>query len=728
MAGVLRQHILSNCPRERFVGRDRELAELVRIASEPRGVLLLSEPGAGTTELLLQTYDSLYKDQQITAPIYFSFDNKSESMADAARRFFRDLLIQITAFRRREPRLLQSGLGLKEIVQKASPQDAMIFAGLTKYFGKRAEKESERAYFLRALSAPMRAAAAGIKLFVMFDSVHELDRFEGGESLLESLVQVFAEAQISVVFAGNRRRLFAAATMRSLPLERLGYRDAGLAVESLVERHGVDINDETRDLMAVQFGRDLSLIDLFLRSAAEQNKPLDSFQKVQQHYADQVFGGRIACRLAAKIDRIIPDAEARKNVIGLMNDDREFGGNKLPMTAWRKRLGLDKTDAGRVLVELNSREFIRLSSGFIGAMDENIVLGDYLSARFRLEVAGENRASVYGRSLTGFIKRAPRLMARFYRQNSAMGVREILSGFSGETVPAALLDHSKFAAEYKGAPDHEVLADLRNSDDRIRLPNIVFAAHTEALYEALGQVTERERSAVGYGFSEPVFTDESEIVWLVAEIDSKLEAARDHTEFWCDRLEMAALMCDLAPYKIWLIAPEGFSTEAQGILAQRNAIGSSKRQVELLRQFLGQGADEPQENAEEYEITLPMEEDAELVAASVLEDIAKRHNFDAKAINQIKTALIEAFINAAEHSLSPDRRVHQKFTVNDRRLTITLSNRGLRLTDKPAVRTESEERRRGWGLNLMRRLMDEVTIEDTDDGTRISMTKFQKQA
>ncbi|MCV5473471.1 ATP-binding protein, partial [Escherichia coli] len=57
--------------------------------------------------------------------------------------------------------------------------------------------------------------------------------------------------------------------------------------------------------------------------------------------------------------------------------------------------------------------------------------------------------------------------------------------------------------------------------------------------------------------------------------------------------------------------------------------------------------------------------------------------------------------------------------------TVTISNRGIRLADvSPAANGSERAKRRGWGLELMRRLMDEVRIEETDDGTRIRMTKF----
>ncbi len=110
-----------------------------------------------------------------------------------------------------------------------------------------------------------------------------------------------------------------------------------------------------------------------------------------------------------------------------------------------------------------------------------------------------------------------------------------------------------------------------------------------------------------------------------------------------------------------------------------------------------------------------------------IEEIARRHHFEPKAINQIKTALLEACVNAAEHSLSPDRKIYQKFTVEADKIIITISNRGLRLTDAKGEEFEPVEGRRGWGLKLMQSLMDEVKFEQVDDGTRISMTKYLKK-
>jgi len=257
------------------------------------------------------------------------------------------------------------------------------------------------------------------------------------------------------------------------------------------------------------------------------------------------------------------------------------------------------------------------------------------------------------------------------------------------------------------------------------LPQIVYTANTVAFYPQIQHSIEKERSAVALGFQKCDYTDEDETVWIAAEIDSKLEANKELTEFWCDRLEIVALMCNFLNYKIWLVAPEGFSPEAIEVLKNRNAFGSSRKQIELLINYLG-AKDVLGEKlkANEYEMVVPMGEDTEMIAAQTVEEIARRHSFTPKAINQIKTALVEACINATEHSLSPDRKIYQKFTVENDKIVITISNRGLRLSNKKLHEINPDEGRRGWGLKLMKTLMDDVKFEQMDDGTRISMTKY----
>ena len=51
----------------------------------------------------------------------------------------------------------------------------------------------------------------------------------------------------------------------------------------------------------------------------------------------------------------------------------------------------------------------------------------------------------------------------------------------------------------------------------------------------------------------------------------------------------------------------------------------------------------------------------------------------------------------------------------------------MRLADKNTA-AASNEPRRGWGIKLIKGLMDTVEVDQTDDGTQITMTKVLKHA
>jgi serine/threonine-protein kinase RsbW len=175
------------------------------------------------------------------------------------------------------------------------------------------------------------------------------------------------------------------------------------------------------------------------------------------------------------------------------------------------------------------------------------------------------------------------------------------------------------------------------------------------------------------------------------------------------------------------------------LLRKRGAHFSSRRQYELLAAEIGRitsldtaKADAP----DEFMMVVPMGEDNELIAANTVEHIARRLTFEPAAINQIKTAIVEACINASEHSFSPDRKIYQRFRVEDDRLVITISSRGIVPTNVGSGNAntnsiedvEGREERRGWGLKLIRTLMDEVEFEKVDDGTSLKMTKYLRHS
>lgn len=95
-------------------------------------------------------------------------------------------------------------------------------------------------------------------------------------------------------------------------------------------------------------------------------------------------------------------------------------------------------------------------------------------------------------------------------------------------------------------------------------------------------------------------------------------------------------------------------------------------------------------------------------------------------------AVVEACINAFEHSQSEDRKVYITFEVlgdaEPEKLRITVRDTGVGFSaeglEEPTIeRKLKAERKRGWGLKIIRGLMDEVEIRSSADGTTVVMSK-----
>jgi len=698
-------------------------------ANQSPALLVLSAPAVGASELLKQTYDRHFHEQSETIPIYFAVKDSDRTAKNCAVRFLQTFITQTVAFRHRDPSIIDVAPDVCELGELATA-DSHWIDRLIKTCQTESRLTNDRAFVRYCLSAPLRAIAAGANSLVMIDNLHEADFFSGEIDFIEAIKEVFTRSSVPFILAGRRRFLLEAMLTgnaklvgaKILPIESLAFADAGILAENLAAKYAVEINEPTRDLIAVKFKGNPIFTEFLIQTASEKQINLDSFRHVEQIYADEIFGGKIGKFYDAVLEKIAPDSEMQRVVVELFHAAQTTENEKTSVEDWTGNFNLTAQDFRRTAPLLNRREIVRLTSDRIEAMTENDVLRDYMTARYRLEIAAETRALAVGEMLSRFLKRAPLTMAKFYRQKAAIGLRELLALFNRQETPIDLLDYSIYKERLN---ESETIGNSTDESKKITLPQIIFTAHTAAFYPPFEHLMEKTRSAVARGFAERIYTDADETVWLAAEIDSKLEASKETTEFWCDRLEMVALTCNFPKYVIWLVAPEGFAPDAIEILKRRNGYGSCRRQVELLTKFLRSDADVIEKtSAVEYEIIVPMGDDSELISAAAIEEIARRHHYSPKAINQMKTAIVEACINANEHSLSPERKIYQKFTVETNKIVVTISNRGLRLADKKAEEITPDEGRRGWGLKLMKTLMDEVKFEQVDDGTRISMTKY----
>jgi anti-sigma regulatory factor (Ser/Thr protein kinase) len=131
------------------------------------------------------------------------------------------------------------------------------------------------------------------------------------------------------------------------------------------------------------------------------------------------------------------------------------------------------------------------------------------------------------------------------------------------------------------------------------------------------------------------------------------------------------------------------------------------------------------------ELVLPMLPDQELEAGEQAAALADEARMGADRIDELRLAVQEAFINASEHSGASDGRVYVTLALygSDRPELVQVSIRdtGTGFSEPSQrdtiQRQEGRPRKRGWGLTLIRRLVDEVEIESGSHGTVVVMRK-----
>lgn len=136
----------------------------------------------------------------------------------------------------------------------------------------------------------------------------------------------------------------------------------------------------------------------------------------------------------------------------------------------------------------------------------------------------------------------------------------------------------------------------------------------------------------------------------------------------------------------------------------------------------------------EVTLTLPMLPDMEIAASKTATAMAEFMQMSADKVDEVRMAVVEACINSFEHSQADDHKVYITYTIlgdgepEKLRISIRDTGVGFRLEDVAEPRIEEKlkaSRKRGWGLQIIKGLMDEVDIRSHADGTTIVMCKYR---
>ncbi len=134
----------------------------------------------------------------------------------------------------------------------------------------------------------------------------------------------------------------------------------------------------------------------------------------------------------------------------------------------------------------------------------------------------------------------------------------------------------------------------------------------------------------------------------------------------------------------------------------------------------------------EVTLTLPMLPDMEIAASKTATALAEFMEMSSDKIDEVRMAVVEACINSFEHSHAGDQKVRIEFAVlgdsEPEKLQITITDSGIGFSpedvEEPIIAEKLKAaRKRGWGLKIIKGLMDEVEIRSGASGTTVVMSK-----
>jgi anti-sigma regulatory factor (Ser/Thr protein kinase) len=139
-----------------------------------------------------------------------------------------------------------------------------------------------------------------------------------------------------------------------------------------------------------------------------------------------------------------------------------------------------------------------------------------------------------------------------------------------------------------------------------------------------------------------------------------------------------------------------------------------------------------QENASDRllaEFSIPSQPGNERIAMRRVAEAVRPLRLKSDRLERLATAVSEATMNAMEHGnhFEPERPVSVRVVASDTELLITVSDRGGGSpVPRPAApdldaKLAGRQSSRGWGLFLMRQMVDEVTDESDDSGHRVHL-------
>jgi hypothetical protein len=227
-------------------------------------------------------------------------------------------------------------------------------------------------------------------------------------------------------------------------------------------------------------------------------------------------------------------------------------------------------------------------------------------------------------------------------------------------VPMLLFRFGSFRERFGGKGLLEVVIGLEKEPQKMRLPKI---SSVSTGYRTRRSGLRFDFDLVAYGFLDADFSEENLVIWA-ADVTTEKALTAATVEHFENRCRLLSLEKGLKAGQLrkWILFEGSAEPDALDRVAQYDILLTHRSQMRLFLNLFGmeeldiarddRKAPAAPAGAEplEFELVLPMKADTEVVAARVAEEVAAYASLDKDTVDRIKMALIEACINAFEHS------------------------------------------------------------------------------
>jgi len=133
-------------------------------------------------------------------------------------------------------------------------------------------------------------------------------------------------------------------------------------------------------------------------------------------------------------------------------------------------------------------------------------------------------------------------------------------------------------------------------------------------------------------------------------------------------------------------------------------------------------------------VTLALGPGAEAQALALLEEVRQAFGIAQEALADFRLAVLEACLNALEHGAPPvEVEVEGERVGAGLRLWVHVVDHGQGFSPQGIPRPHlpaklGSPRKRGWGLEIMRRFADDLQVESQPGYTKVSLMRWLKEA